>query len=307
MSMAGSLAAALLATLSRPGWWAMATAGFLVRGGLLLIVLPIVRLPTAAGLSNDLAPTLIGFVLGGASSAFLELVGVVVIGLLAWLVASSLIGGWLDLALVRRSAADDELEDSPPPSSGDAVQACLARASAHGPTAAILVWGAVRLVDATYQELISPGDSSLPVAVRVALRLPEVVGLLVGAWVLGEAIGGLAVRHLAWGASLPRAFARSIRTLVRPSGLATLVLTNGAVAVAFLASATAAGIAWDHLRVVLLDGGTGSEVRLALVLFSLTWFAGLWLLSLAVTWRAAAWTFEVARELEPRTIGSSSR
>jgi hypothetical protein len=115
------------------------------------------------------------------------------------------------------------------------------------------------------------------------------------------------VRHLAWGASLPRAFARSIRTLVRPSALATLVLTNGVVAVAVLASATAAGIAWDHLRVVLLDGGTGSEVRLALVVFSLTWFAGLWLLALAVTWRAAAWTFEVARELAPRTIGPSSR
>lgn len=156
MTTAGSLAAALLATLTRPAWWALALAGFLVRGGALVLLLPIVRLPTAAGLSNDLAPTLIGFVLGGASAAFLALVGAVVAATIAWLVAAGLIGGWMDLALVRGAAEDDELEDVPSPSSGTAFRALIARAGAHIPTAAILTWGAVRLVDATYQELISP-------------------------------------------------------------------------------------------------------------------------------------------------------
>lgn len=300
MSTAGSLAAALLATLSRPAWWPVALAGFLVRGGLLVIVLPIVRLPTAAGLANDLGPTLVGFVFGGASAPFIILVGTLVLAALVWLVGGGLIGGWLDLALVREAAADEELEGTPRPGSGDAVRAFVARASAHIPTAVILTWGAVRLVDATYQELISPGDPSLPVPVRVALRIPEVVALLVGAWVLGEAVGGLAVRQLAWGASLPRAIGRAIRTLARPSALATLLLTNGALGAAAIASATAAGIAWEHLRVVLVDRGTGGEVRLALLVFSLTWVAALWLLSLAATWRATAWTFEVARHLPPR-------
>jgi hypothetical protein len=306
MSTAGSLAAALLATLSRPAWWAMALAGFLVRGGVLVILLPIVRLPTAAGLANDLAPTLVGFVLGGPSVAFVLLVATVVAATLAWLVAGGLIGGWLDLALVREAALDEELEGVPSADSGDAVRAFLARGAAHLPTAAIVTWGAVRLVDATYQELINPGDSSLPVPVRVAFRIPEVVGLLVGAWVLGEAVGGLAVRHLAWGASVPRALARAARALARPSTLATLVLTNGVLAAAILGSATAAGIAWEHLRVVLLDGGTGAEARLALVVFSLTWVAAAWFLALAATWRATAWTFEVARHLPARTIGSDS-
>lgn len=300
MSTTGSLAAALLATLSRPAWWAMALAGFLVRGGLLVVLLPVVRLPTAAGLANDLGPTLVGFVLGGPSTAFLLLVGTVVAATLAWLVTGGLLGGWLDLALVREAAQDEELDGAPPPGSGDAVRAFLARAAAHVPTAAILAFGAVRLVDAAYQELISPGDPSLPVPVRVALRIPEIVGLLVGAWVLGEAVGGLAVRHLAWGASVPRALAGAIRALARPSALATLVVTNGVLAAAILGSATASGIAWEHLRVVLLDGGTGSEVRLALVVFSLTWVAAAWLLSLAAAWRATAWTFEVARHLPPR-------
>jgi hypothetical protein len=307
MSTAGSLAAALLATLSRPASWAMALASFFVRGGVVVILLPIVRLPTAAGLANDLAPTLVGFVLGGPSVAFLILVVTVVAATLAWLVIGGLIGSWLDLALIREAALDEELEGAPSPGSGAPVPAFVARVAAHLPTATVVIWGAVRLVDATYQELISPGDSSLPVPVRVAFRIPEVVGLLVGAWVLGEAVGGLAVRHLAWGASVPRALARAARSLARPSAVATLVLTNGVLAAAILGAATATGIAWEHLRVVLLDGGTGREVRLALVVFSLTWFAAVWLLSLAAAWRATAWTFEVARHLPARTIGSDKR
>lgn len=303
-SLAGSLAAALLATLTRPRWWAMALAGFLVRGGVLVMLLPIVRLPTPAGLANDLGPTLVGFVFAGPSAGFLLLVGSVVAGLLAWTVAGGLLGGWLDLALVREAAAEDELEDAPKPDAGDAGRAFAARVAAHVPTVAILAWGAIRLVDASYQELIHPGDTSIALPVRVALRIPEVVGLLVTAWVLGEAAGGLAVRRLAWGASLPRALGSAVRALVRPSALVTLLLTNGVLVAVIFGSATAAAVTWDLLRIALLDGGTGGEIRLALIVFSLTWVAALWLLSLAVTWRATAWTFEVARHLPPRAIES---
>ena len=298
MSTQGSLAAALLATLSRPAWWAPALAGFLVRGGLLLVLLPIVRLPTTAGLANELGPMLVGFVFGGPSVAVLVLVGVVVVVGLGWLVAGGLLGGWLDLALVREAGATEELDGVPAAPSGDAVRAWVARVVAHVPTVVVIAWGAVSLVDAAYQELIRPGDAALPVPVRVAFRIPLVVALLVASWAAGEAAGGLAVRHLAWGESLPRAVGRGFRALVRPSALVTLVLTNGALAAAIVGSATAAGIAWDHLRIVLLDGGTGTEVRLALLVFSLTWLAGLWLIALAATWRATAWTFEAARRVE---------
>jgi hypothetical protein len=303
MTTTGSLAAALLATLSRPAWWAMALAGFLLRGGLLLVLLPIVRLPTTAGLANELGPVLVGFVFGGPSVPFLVLVGTVAGGTVLWLVAGGLLGGWLDLAMVRETAVAEELDGVPPSLAGDAgtahnaVRAFLVRVLAHLPTAVVLAWGAVSLVDAAYQELIRPGDPALPVPVRVALRIPAVVGLLIAAWVLGEAVGGLAVRHLAWGASLPRAMGRAVRAIARPSALATLILTNGVVAAAVLGSGVAASVAWEQLRIVLLDGGTGGELRLALIFFSLTWIAGLWLIALAATWRATAWTFEVARQL----------
>jgi hypothetical protein len=304
MSLAGSLAASLLATLTRPAWWAMALAGFLARGGILVLLLPIVTLPTVAGLANAFGPTLVGFVFGGPSASFLIAVASIGLATLAWFVAGGWLGGGLDLALVRDAARDEELEAAAPPRSGGPGRAFVARVIAHLPTGAVVALGAVRLVDASYGELIHPGSPSIPIALRIALRIPEIVALLVATWVVGEALGGLAVRHLAWGASVPGAVGRAIRSLVRPSALATLVLTNGALAAVIVGSATAAGIAWDHLRVLLLDGATGNEVRLALIVFSLTWTAGLWLISLAVAWRSAAWTFEVARHLPGRTIES---
>jgi hypothetical protein len=306
MSLGASLAASLLATLSRPAWWALGLAAFLVRGGFAAILLPIVTLPTVAGLANAFAPTLVGFVFGGPSVAFLVTAGAIVAVVLAWFVAAGLVGAAVDLALTREVARDDELEDVDPPASGGPGRAFVVRVIAHLPTAVALGLGAVRLVEASYDELIHPGDPAIAVPLRVALRIPEVILALVGTWVAGEAVGGLAVRHLAWGASVPRAVAAAVRSVIRPAALATLVVTNGVLALVVLGSATAAGITWDHLRIVLVDGGPGNDVRLALIVFAVTWAAGAWLIALAVAWRAAAWTFEVARHRPPRTIESTA-
>ncbi|MBF8290500.1 MAG: hypothetical protein HW391_1468 [Chloroflexi bacterium] len=297
MSWAASVGASALATLNRPGWWVMALAGFLVRGGLVVILLPIVRLPTTAGLAHDFGPIVVGFVFNGPSAASLVLVGTVAAAVFAWFVLGGVVGGRLDLELVREAAADEDLEGLHPPIAGGPAGAFFARVIAHGPTFAVVAVGAVRLVDAVYQELVRPGDAVLPIAVRVLLRIPEIVGLLVGTWLLGEAVGGLAVRHLAWGAGLPRSLARGVRAVLRPPALALLLVTNAVLGAVILAVAGVIGIGWDHLRLVLADGGSAGEVRLALLVFALTWAAGLWLLALAVAWRATAWTFEVARIL----------
>jgi hypothetical protein len=302
MSLAGSLAASLLATLTRPSWWAMALAGFLVRGGILVLILPIVALPTVAGLATTFGPVVVELVFGGPSTAFVTAVASISAAVLAWLVIGGLVGGSLDLALVREAADDEELEGGPRPAAGSAFRAFALRIVAHLPTTAVLAFGAVRLVEATYDELIHPGDPALPIPLRVAFRIPEIVALLTTTWLVGEAVGGLAVRHLAWGASSPRALVAGAGSLLRPSALATAVVTNLVLAAVIVASSTAAGIAWDHLRVVLLDGASAADVRLALAVFATTWASGLWLLSLAVTWRSTAWTFEVARQLPTRTI-----
>ncbi|MEO7664343.1 MAG: hypothetical protein ABIV26_04400, partial [Candidatus Limnocylindrales bacterium] len=202
----------------------------------------------------------------------------------------------------REAAADEELEDRPAPLHGSAGEALAIRLLAHLPTAAVLAVGSVRLVGETYQELIHPGDPAVPVVVRVALRVPDVVGALVVAWLAGETIGGLAVRHLAWGSGVARAFRRAVGSAVRPSGIATLVVTAVVLVAVLTGSGLAVNVAWEHLRAALVDRTTRTEAVLALGLFLTTWAGGLWLTSLALAWRSAAWTFEVARHLPPRTI-----
>ena len=59
MGVGRVLRASLAAVLGRPRWWLIALAGYLVRGGLLLFLVPIVVLPTPAGLANAVAPTLV--------------------------------------------------------------------------------------------------------------------------------------------------------------------------------------------------------------------------------------------------------
>ena len=297
LTTGASLGAALLASLTRPSWWALALAGFLLRGGWLLVVLPIVPLPTTAGLANAVGPTLVGFVFGGASASFLLLAGILAASIVAWFIASGAVGGWLELGLVRGAAEDDELEGQPSPTHGDGWRAFAVRAVAHIPTAVLAVAASARVVEATYAELIAPGDPTLAVPLRVALRIPETVAALVAAWLLGETVGGLAVRHLAWGAGIPAAIGRGIASLARPSALVTLAVTTLVVAMTLLGSTAAIGTTWEQLRIALLDGAAASDVRLALVIFSLTWAVGLWLLAVATTWRSAAWTFEVGRLL----------
>src|SRR5260221_10653723 len=92
MTWRGSLVGALLATLSRPRWWLLALAGFLVRGGILVVLLPIIAPPTVAGLMSFLAPTVIGEVISGGRGAP---VAVVAIATALVVTAFLSISGWL--------------------------------------------------------------------------------------------------------------------------------------------------------------------------------------------------------------------
>ncbi len=65
MSLGGILGTALLVTLTRPATWLVALAGFLIRGGIVWFLIPIVALPTPVGLANALGPSIVEFVFGG--------------------------------------------------------------------------------------------------------------------------------------------------------------------------------------------------------------------------------------------------
>lgn len=297
MTARGALAGSLLAVLAHPRWWLLALSGFLVRGGVLMLLLPLVPLPTTAGLANQFGPALVGFVFGGPSPAFLVLAGTFIGGLVLWLVLGGLAGTATDLELVREVGDDEELEASAAPGYPGRWQALALRGAAHVPTAAVLALGLAALVDAGYSELVRPGDPGLPVALRVVLRIPLEVGLIVVTWAVGEAVGGLAIRYLAWGRTMRSSLWHAVRSVVRPSAVGWLVLTNGAVALAVVGGELVASIAYQRLRVVLGEDLGGPELLIALTLLSLTWLATLWLVSLAAAWRSVAWTWEVGRRL----------
>jgi len=178
--------AALLVTLATPATWPLALATFLIRGGVVLILLPIVVLPTTVGLGNLFGPTLTVVAFGSVPVQVIVAAGAVGVVALAWLV----IGGWLAAALeaegARIVARDEEVValgqvDIAPganaaTSSGSVgARILVARLIAYAPLALVVALGSVRLVFVTYRELTSPIDVSTPIALRVLRGSPEVV------------------------------------------------------------------------------------------------------------------------------------
>ena len=299
MTAARGLGISLLAVLSRPRWWVLALAAFLARGGLLLLLLPLIPLPSTAALANALGPTLVGFVFGGPSVPFLILVGSMAAMTLAWFVLSGVVGAAIDLALIRDAAAEDDLDDRVQPVAGGSWRVAAVRWLAHVPTAVAIAVGLVAVVDAAYRELIRPGDPTVPVAIRVILQVPVNVGAIVAAWVIGEAVGGVAERRLAWGSGVARSLGGGVAGLFRPAGLLVLVATNATLVVAIVGGDLAIGLAFEHARRVILDGGAITDRGLALGFLSVSWIGTAVLVAIAAAWRSAAWTFEVGRHQQP--------
>lgn len=291
-SWAGSMATALAASLGRPRWWVMALAAFLVRGGIVLVLLPLVSLPSAPALATTLAPTIEGLAMSrqslGAALAATALVGLFV-GLLA---AAAYTGSWLDSALAREAEASPELELHLPHVAPSPWRTLAIRLTAHLPTLFALAYGAIRLVIVTYQELLSPGDPTVPIALRVLFRAPDAILIAGLAWLVGEAVGGLAARRAADGEAVGQSVRGAIRDLVRRRGVATFVVTDAVVVAVVLLLLVVVGRAAEHVRGYLFGGANDLSLAAALLLLVTTWVLALAVLGAALAWRATAWTIE---------------
>lgn len=295
MSAVAAQRASLLVVLAQPRWWVLSLAGFLARGGLIVLVIPMVALPSTTAIANAVGPALVGFLFGGPSTSFLLLVGSIVGALVAWLLVSGLLGAALDLSMSRQAITGGDLAPYPSSREPGLWAATVVRWLAHVPTLAALWWGATALVSATYQELVQPGDATIPLPLRVILDVPVPLAILAVTWLLGEAVGGLAVRHLAWGAGIRRSLARAVLALLRPSAVAVLVLTDLVIAVVIATGGLAISISFQHAQFLLIDRGPVIGQVLALILLSGSWIATASLIAVATAWRATAWTYEAAR------------
>jgi hypothetical protein len=284
---------ALAATLARPDWWALALAAFLVRGGFLVILLPILSGPTAAGLVTTFSPLAESVVLGRPSLEGALLGSAALLALLAGLAAVGLAGAWLDLALVREATEDEDIDAGWRPVHRSSINALSIRLTAHLPTLFALAYGFLRTIDVAYDEFTAPSNNGVQIVDRVVARVPDVVLIVLVAWLLGETIGALAARRAAAGVPATRALLRSIRQVLGVRGIATLVVTTAVLGGMLLAFLLAAGRAWEHLRGYLLDGADGVQLWAALALLVATWVLGLAVLGAGLAWRATAWTAEM--------------
>lgn len=307
MSWGAAMLAALLIVLPRPGTWVVALAAFLVRGGLLLFLVPIVVLPSPVGLANLLGPSITAFWLGGLSLGLAAIVAAIFGAFLAWL----LIGGWAaavtERDLIELVAADDEVAGMAPTRTGSETRQrgriwriVLVRLACHIPLAVALGYGAVRLVEATYRELTLPGDVTTPIAWRVIAAVPEAVVGIAVAWSFGEALGSLAARRLVlWRQSVDAAYVGAWADLLRRPLSTAATFAAPAVVLALVVGPVvlAAGIIWEALRAELA-GPTAEDVPIVvatILAFIAIWSAGLLVAGLLAAWRSAAWTVEGLR------------
>lgn len=304
MSRGAALTGALLTTLEAPHTWPLALAVFFLRGGLLLVVLPILVLPSPVGLGNLLAPTLIGVVFRGLSIELAIVAGLVALTVLAWLVVGGLAAATLEAeASVLVAGDDDPMEASGPrpenhPVAGArqrriAARIVSARFIAHAPTAVALVWGARRLVEVAYRELTSPFDVATPIVLRVLRGAPEAVAAIVLLWMSGEIVGALAARRIALGGLTVRAALRDAIAAIARRPLVVLVefwLPTVALVVVLLPSTIAASAAWQLVRAALRSEGNAFGATLAVILFVTLWLLGLLLIAVVVAWRSAVWS-----------------
>jgi hypothetical protein len=279
----------------------IALAGFLVRGGLVLLLLPSVVLPSVIGIAS--ATGVRAFTLSGALTPwFLEVAVAAGVGLLVWLLLAAVVGSLVDIWLVRAAleVGDSEPDHaSPPAGPGLLVRLMAVRIACLAPLALVLVWAGGRIYTATYDELIVPSNVAVSLPVRVVGDATDAIVVVVATWLACETIGALAARRIvltgavAWRAivgALAQPLRRPIWTLL------TVVAAYGVSAVTSAATFLATATAFDR---VLMAARTERpiDLLLAVIALAIVWLAALAIAGIASAWRSAAFTHEVTAAL----------
>lgn len=289
-----ALARAVAATRERPSLWIVALCGFLARGGIVLLILPMIPVPSTVGMATFVGPTSVTAAgLTPDSAARLSLLVALFVG---WLVAGDLVGALTDQTIVASVAGGAGV---PTGSGGRLVLRLVGlRLVALLPLIAVMAITARSVGELVYHELILPSDIAAPIVLRVAQGAQVQVAAIAIAWVAAEVLGGIAVRSaVLHDRTLGRAVLEAVVFIVRHP-LTTLVATvAGLVAfvVATAAGLLAIGAAWTSLGVAVSDQLDGPSVVRATILVVAAWAASATLAGVVAAWRGALWTIALAR------------
>ena len=289
--------AALLAVLERPSTWLLALVGFLVRGGWLVVLAPIIVLPSAVGLANVVAPLVEDIAFGRRTEEVTSvgLITVVVLGVAV--IGGGLLAAATEVEAGRRTAA--ALERPPARPTRYAVWQVLAvRLTSLLPLLLAGAWSAVRIISVAYRELTVPSDVATPITLRILAGAPDALVALLVAWLFAEVVGGLAVRWVVLrGDGVRDALRDALRDARGDAGrLLALGVVSAVVLLTLIAvTGLATGTVWAGLRGALADGDPSSATLAVLVLFVALFAGSLVILGLTAAWRSAVWTVVAVR------------
>ena len=271
--------------------WPVALAGFLARGGIVIVCLPVVVVPSLVGLGTLVGPA--SLTPNGPTAGLIVRLALVIILGLATLVLGTIIGAAAEVALVEPGSSGRP---------GLLGRVSLVRLVSLVPIALALALGLPRVGQAAYLELTAPTNLTDPIALRVVVQVPEVVGLIALAWAAGEAWGGLAVRLVVLRrvgvlAALTGAIGLVVR---RPLAMLAAIVFPLLVMLAVLALVLGVlGWSWALARDQLLGqaglAGIGPMI-VSTVVFVGCWIAGLALVGGLATWRSLSLTLTVGED-----------
>lgn len=293
MNLGATLIASLLAVLARPATWPLALLGFLVRGGWLLVVAPIVVVPTPVGLANIVAPLLEDVAFGRRTAELTALVAVVIVIAVGWLIVGGLAAAIVEADGIRRIADEEGI---PWHRGSVARRIAGVRLVAHLPLAIGAVWAIARIVSVAYRELTVPSDVTAPVAWRIVAGAPDAFAIALLTWMVGEVVGALAVRRIVLHGDHARAALRAGLGRFRRDPVRMIFLGlfgSAAMLIVLATTGLAAGAAWNALGAALSLGDSWLATAVLLFLFVTLFFGGLVLIALTCAWRAAIWTMAV--------------
>jgi hypothetical protein len=303
----------------------VALAGFLIRGGIVLLALPSVVLPSVIGIAGVTGVDAFG-IDGRPTMWFFEIVTIVIGGVVAWLALASVIGSLIDVWLIEAAVGGTDRpirRGRPLPGIGLLLDMVAVRGVCLLPLAGALAWAGSRIYTAAYNELTTPSNLATPLPVRIAENAADAVILVTVVWLATETIAALAVRRLVLsGDGVRRSIAGAlVQILRRPvSTAATVLASTGATVLVTALAVAATATAFDWCRVaartqqpiaVALDLGPLSTTRdfrpvvfvLAALVLAIAWVTAAALSGIASAWRSAAWTGEVAGSISDARTG----
>ena len=286
---------ALAAPVEQPSLWLLGTLSFSLRGGIVLLLLPIIVLPTQVEvrlmIGNNLGSS--GFTPAfymGLAAATIFATGLVMVVLYSL--------ARLEMASYDRLTADPELEVQPTRDPGARLRDLFV---VQALSLIVLLLAAVPLANGvgqwTYQEIINP-SSAANLYDRVLAHLIPPLALVIVALPIIDSISAMWVRGLLSGESVGSAFLGSVGAIVRRPiwFVASTVVAWLALTLAVAGTDWALTIAWQATRAAYLSTTSVSDMLssiaplLVAVLLAGVFVCGLAICGYVAGFRNALWT-----------------